>query len=85
MDELTVRFLPYGREARVPSSATLLDAARQAGIPLASSCGGEGTCGKCRLIVRKGRVQAAPAAALTTADSERGYVLACQTRALDDL
>ena len=85
MSQFTIRFHPYGREARVREDATLLDAAREAGIPLRSSCGGEGTCGKCRLIVRTGSVDTSPSAALTEAEVKDGYVLACQTRALEDL
>ena len=85
MSQFTILFQPYGREARVRDCTTLLDAARQAGIPLRSSCGGEGTCGKCRLIVRKGRVDASPSAALTPEESKRGYVLGCQTRPLEDI
>ncbi len=85
MNKLTITFEPYGRRALVGKHETLLDAARQAGMPLRSSCGGEGTCGKCRLIVRTGRVDMSPSATLTAAEVKDGYVLACQTRALEDL
>lgn len=85
METYTIVFQPFGRQASVSGNTTLLDAARQAGIPLRSSCGGEGTCGKCRVVVRKGRVDASPSAALTDAELEQGYVLACQARPLEDL
>ncbi len=84
MSACKIKFLPYDREAVVEDGATLLDAARLAGVPLRSACGGEGTCGKCRLIVRKGRVDAPRTALLSEEEIAQGYVLACQARPLDD-
>lgn len=45
---------------------TLLDALRQAGLPVSAPCGGRGTCGKCTVY-------------LSTPDGERA-VLACRRR-----
>ena len=50
---------------------TLLDALRQAGLPVSAPCGGRGTCGKCTVY-------------LSTPDGERA-VLACQTAAEDGM
>ncbi len=49
--ELTVRFEPSGRTAGVPPGATILAAAHWARVPVASTCGGSGTCGECRVRV----------------------------------
>ncbi len=65
--------------------ATLLDAARKAGVLIASICGGDGICGRCRVQVRSGTVDADPTALLTREEIQQGYVLACQTRAVDDV
>ena len=54
--EVTVQFQPIGRRVQVDWQATLLDAARQAGIALTSTCGGEGNCGQCRIQVVSGEV-----------------------------
>lgn len=51
---VTVRFEPSGREVRVPLGTTLLEAARSAGLPLASACGAEGLCGRCGLEILDG-------------------------------
>ncbi|HEY4688818.1 MAG TPA: 2Fe-2S iron-sulfur cluster-binding protein, partial [Anaerolineae bacterium] len=49
-----IDFEPIGKRVDVPSDTHLLDAARQAGIGLASVCGGEGTCGRCRVVIMSG-------------------------------
>ncbi|HEY4752736.1 MAG TPA: 2Fe-2S iron-sulfur cluster-binding protein, partial [Candidatus Limnocylindrales bacterium] len=46
-----VDFEPAGRRVRVAAGTHLLDAARSAGVGLASVCGGDGTCGRCRVVV----------------------------------
>ena len=42
-----MRFQPSGRSVIVAAGSTLLEAARQAGLPLASACGGDALCGRC--------------------------------------
>ena len=64
----------------VESGTTLLDAARQAGVLIASICGGDGICGRCRVQILSGAVDATPTALLTRDEIQEGYVLACQTR-----
>ena len=51
---VTVRFEPSGHEVRVLRGTTLLEAARSAGLPLASACGAEGLCGRCGLEILEG-------------------------------
>ena len=80
--ELTVDFEPFGFRARVASGATLMDAARQAGVTLNAVCGGRGICDKCRVRVVEGQVTP-PTAAEGRALAE-GLRLACQTRVLSD-
>ncbi len=80
-----VTFWPEGERVRVPLEATLLDAAKNAGVDLASSCGGDGLCGKCRVIVRQGNVTAQPTSLLSREEIRRGYVLACQTQVVSDV
>jgi len=78
---IEVRFSSQGRSVRVPAGSGLVDAAVSAGITLDLPCGGEGLCGKCRLIVQGGvsRPNAAEENALTESEIERGFRLACQT------
>jgi ferredoxin len=49
-----VRFLPSGTQIEVPSGTSLFDAADAAGLPVGSSCGADGVCGKCGLRVVQG-------------------------------
>jgi uncharacterized 2Fe-2S/4Fe-4S cluster protein (DUF4445 family) len=45
-----VVFAPSGLSATVAAGTTLLDAARQAGADLDSTCGGRGLCGRCQIV-----------------------------------
>lgn len=69
MRHFRVVFRPDGQEIAVHEGASLLEAARQAGIILTTPCGGEGTCGKCVVLLQ----------------SSDGRVLACQYRIESDL
>ena len=53
MEEFNVKFRPKGATIRVPRGTDLLSAAIRAGIVLNAACGGEGLCGKCRVIIKK--------------------------------
>ena len=74
------------RPVRVPRGVTLFDAASWNGIAIDSTCGGHGTCKKCRIRFRSD----APAPSSLdiraySADEIRdGWRLACRTPALDD-
>lgn len=46
-----VHILPQNMELTVPVGRKLLDALREAGIRQDAPCGGNGTCGKCKIIV----------------------------------
>jgi len=58
MSGIALRFEPSGREIVVQAGTRLFDAVRAAHLPLASSCKGEGTCGRCALQVEGGRLSA---------------------------
>jgi uncharacterized 2Fe-2S/4Fe-4S cluster protein (DUF4445 family) len=47
--EFKIRFMPDDKEVTVIQGTNLKDAANLAGIQLKSSCGGAGTCGKCKV------------------------------------
>ncbi len=85
METFRVRFEPDGKTAEVHQGATLLDAARAAGVFVASICGGDGICGRCRVQILSGTVDAAPTALLTREEIREGFVLACQTRVTGDI
>ncbi len=49
--EIKVTFQPSGRSVFVLPGTLLMEAAGLAGIVLQSPCGGQGTCGKCRVLI----------------------------------
>ncbi len=85
METIRVRFDPEGKTADVHRGATLLDAARAAGVFVASICGGDGICGRCRVQIVSGAVEAEPTALLSREEIRDGFVLACQTRVTEDI
>ena len=82
----TVRFEPSGLKIEVPKGTVLLEAAHKAGIYLSSICGGDGYCGKCKVIVdHSSLVQSKPTALLTPDEIRENVVLACQSKVLSDV
>jgi len=80
---ITVTFEPEGRRVRVPPETSIFQAAREAGIGIRTECGGDGTCGKCRIIVKKksavNEVTDAETTHLSPKEIDSGYRLACRT------
>ena len=72
-----VRFEPNGREVEIPAGESLLRAAILAGVHVNASCGGAGSCGKCRVVVERGEVASEPSAKLSAEQVAAGSVLAC--------
>jgi len=80
----TVRFEPSGLKIEVPAGTILLEAAHKAGVYLSSICGGDGYCGKCKVVIDEGQVQSRPTALLAPDEIRENVVLACQTKVLSD-
>jgi len=80
-----VEFSPDRQVGIVQHGSTIMDAARNAGVYLNSVCGGEGLCGKCRVIIQDGRVNMKPNSHLCQNEIKKGYVIACLTEVLSDL
>lgn len=79
--ELSVKFEPQGKTVFVLCGTKVVEAAAGAGIPLNTPCGGQGTCGKCRVRVLGGAC--APTSAerllIPAADLDDGVRLGCQS------
>lgn len=52
--DVRITFQPNGRQGSVPVGTNLLDAARKLGVEIESICGGNQTCGKCKILVEEG-------------------------------
>jgi len=80
-----VHFSPDDRAIEVERGETILAAAQKAGIYISSLCGGDGICGKCRVIVRSGPTQSKPTTLLERDEIRENYVLACETTVQGDV
>jgi len=82
-----LRFEPSGTTVRVPPGVTVFDAASWNGIAIDSTCGGHGTCKKCRVRVDSGAVPVSEldTRAFSSDELAAGWRLACRAQANGDL
>jgi uncharacterized 2Fe-2S/4Fe-4S cluster protein (DUF4445 family) len=82
-----LRFLPDGGEVRVPSGTPIFDAASWNGIAIDSTCGGHGTCKKCKVRIVSGEMplSSVDPRAFTGDELRAGWRLACRANARGDL
>jgi len=82
-----VDFQPVGRRGPCPDGGTLLEAARGLGVDLSSVCGGNGSCGRCKVQLIAGEltpITPQEKTKLTAAELAQGYRLACLAEPLSD-
>jgi len=72
MEHYTVKFLPDNIDIKVKKGETILSCSMDAGIYLNSSCGGDGVCGRCRVIIKKGISRRNPPGELPRKKKSRG-------------
>lgn len=85
MDKCRIVFYPENKQITVPRGSGLLAAAVSAGVYINSSCGGDGVCGRCKVIIKEGHVRAEPSGRISAEERGQGYCLACRTTVLSDL
>ncbi|HEX3925619.1 MAG TPA: ASKHA domain-containing protein, partial [Streptosporangiaceae bacterium] len=80
-------FQPSGTRVRVPGGVTVFDAASWNGIAIDSTCGGHGTCKKCKIKITGGTAPVSPldARAFLPDELNAGWRLACRVQATEDL
>jgi uncharacterized 2Fe-2S/4Fe-4S cluster protein (DUF4445 family) len=85
--KLEVTYLPFDRSTRVPPGTTLFSAAHWIGLPIDSTCGGRGTCGKCkvRVLDKPTEVTTADHRQLRKDEIDDGWRLSCQARIYEDM
>ena len=85
--KLEVTYLPFDRTTRVPPGTTLFSAAHWIGLPIDSTCGGRGTCGKCKVRVIQGLADAETAdhRQLRPQEIADGWRLSCQAHIYEDI
>lgn len=86
---MSIRILlnPINREIFAEKGDILLHILQEEGIHIEALCGGKGICGKCRVILEKGKVEKRSKIAeklLSHEEIESGYNLACMIRLIED-
>jgi uncharacterized 2Fe-2S/4Fe-4S cluster protein (DUF4445 family) len=81
----TVRFVAQDVSVKARRGETILDVARKAGVFIDSLCGGEFACGKCKVRVVEGNVEAGHSDFLSEEEVSEGWVLACEVWVHGDL
>jgi uncharacterized 2Fe-2S/4Fe-4S cluster protein (DUF4445 family) len=84
---VVLRFSPMGVETRVPPGVNLFDAASWNAVPIDSTCGGHGTCKKCKVRILEGDtpISSLDIRAFSPAELKDGWRLACRAVATSDL
>lgn len=75
------------KSVKVPVGSKLLFALADKGIYVPSACGGQGTCGECKLVVKEGGGDVLPTekGKLTRTQIREGYRLSCQVAVKQNL
>ena len=85
MQKFKVTFLPDNITISVEQDKTILAAAISAGINLNSNCGGDGVCGRCKVILISGKVNTQPSGILSLEEKKNNIHLACLATIHSDL
>ena len=85
MDKFKVTFYPDNKTIEVEKGKTILSAAISAGVYINSSCGGDGVCGRCKVILKKGQVLTQPTGRISLDERRQGIYLSCLTKIQSDL
>jgi uncharacterized 2Fe-2S/4Fe-4S cluster protein (DUF4445 family) len=82
-----LRFEPDGTDVRVPNGTPIFDAASWNGVAIDSTCGGHGTCKKCKVRIEDGDVPVSTVdpRAFSPDELRDGWRLACRAPAHADL
>ena len=85
--KVTIEFRPHDKVTRVPPGMTLFNAANWIGLPIDSTCGAKGTCGKCKVRILRGHngATAADRRIFSAAELADGWRLSCRSEAQADV
>ncbi|MFC1897377.1 ASKHA domain-containing protein [Chloroflexota bacterium] len=80
-----VHFDPDNVDIVVEEGANLLETAIAAGVHINASCGGNGVCGTCKVLIKTGEVKSTRTEKLSEEEYKQGFRQACQSRVITDL
>jgi uncharacterized 2Fe-2S/4Fe-4S cluster protein (DUF4445 family) len=86
VDKVRITFLPQDKVTTVPAGVTVFNAAAWIGLAIDSTCGGRGTCGKCKVRLIEGANTATPEDrdTFSTAELADGWRLSCRCQVHTD-
>ena len=84
--KVTIHFQPHDKLTRVPVGVSIFNAANWIGLAIDSTCGGVGTCGKCRVQLCQGYSGVTPAdrKVFAPGELEAGWRLSCRAEVQED-
>lgn len=84
--EYRITFQPRNRSVFVLPGTTVLESCCRAGIYLKNPCGGQGSCGQCRVLLRQGNCPPSQACRdyFSESQSKKGWRLACEAQVQGD-
>ena len=80
-----VHFFPVDVTVEIEKGKTILDAAYKGDLFINALCGGDGTCGKCKVILGSGMIESMPTTHISVSEAQKGFVLACSTKVMGNL
>ena len=85
--KVSIEFRPHDKVTRVPPGMTIFNAANWIGLPIDSTCGAKGTCGKCKVRILRGHngTTAADRRIFTEEELADGWRLSCRSEAQEDV
>ncbi|MCX6384364.1 MAG: ASKHA domain-containing protein [Actinobacteria bacterium] len=83
--KLTVKFFPGEKIIEVPKDYNLKQAILESGLDIESTCGGVGTCGRCKVQVKSGHVYAKGNKFISDDEKKKGFVLSCQSKIKENI
>jgi uncharacterized 2Fe-2S/4Fe-4S cluster protein (DUF4445 family) len=85
MKYIVITFHPDKKRVAVPLGSDILTASVKANIFLASSCGGKGMCGRCKVKILSGEIDSEPTGKISEEEKKNNIFLACRTFAKSNL
>lgn len=85
---IKIHFLPVNKVVAVPPGSTILEAAILGGVLLESTCGGKGTCGKCKVRIKAEKLPSFSPDEENFFDAgqlQSGWALACRRTVTEDI
>lgn len=85
MQKFKVTFFPDNKSIVVEKDKTILSAAISAGVYVNSTCAGDGVCGRCKVILKSGKVSTQPNGMISAEEKKNNIYLGCLTNIHSDL